>query len=187
MRQLLHAPLMLCALLGAVAATADERAHDPVTGEAKVTTQDILNYRKVDERIGTGGQPTEPQMRAAAAEGYQAVINLATFDPKRSLPDEAGLVQSLGMKYFPIPVDWEHPTEADFAAFERTMESLGETRTLIHCAANFRVTAFYSLYARKHLGWSRSQAEAFRLSVWRGANFPAWAQFVSNVEATIPP
>jgi protein tyrosine phosphatase (PTP) superfamily phosphohydrolase (DUF442 family) len=185
MRRLRHAILPMCAWL-AVAATADERAPDPARSEAKVTTSDIFNFRKVDERVGTGGQPTEAQLRAAAAEGYQAVINLATFDPKRSLPDEAGLVSSLGMTYYPIPVDWEHPTEADFQSFERTMQSLGERKTLVHCQANFRVTAFYSLYARKHLGWSRSQAEAFRLSVWRGASFPAWTEFISSVETQLP-
>jgi protein tyrosine phosphatase (PTP) superfamily phosphohydrolase (DUF442 family) len=185
MRRLLHAPLLMCALLGAAAA--DERAPDPVRSEANVTTRDIFNYRKVDERVGTGGQPTEEQLRAAAAEGYQAVVNLATFDPKRSLADEAGLVQSLGMTYYPIPVEWEHPTEADFQSFERTMQSLGDRKTLVHCAANFRVTAFYSLYARKHLGWSRAQAEAFRLSVWRGTTFPAWNEFISHMEAQISP
>jgi hypothetical protein len=33
-----------------------------------MSTTDIYNYRKVNDRISTGGQPTEEQLRSAAAE-----------------------------------------------------------------------------------------------------------------------
>lgn len=127
-----------------------------------MSTQDIFNYRKVDDQIVTGGQPTEDQLRSAAEEGFAAVINLATLSPQSSLEDEAGIVRSLGMTYYHIPVLWGHPTEADFEAFEQVMSQRPPGRTLIHCAANFRVTAFYSLYAMKHLGWSEARADEFR-------------------------
>jgi cell division protein FtsI/penicillin-binding protein 2 len=58
-------------------------------------------------------------------------------------------------------VDWEAPKLSDFEAFESVMQELPFGKTLVHCAANFRVTAFYSLYALKHLGWSEAQADAF--------------------------
>jgi len=47
-----------------------------------VSTQDIENFYKVDERIITGGQPTEGQIRSVAEDGYQVVVNLATIDPR---------------------------------------------------------------------------------------------------------
>ena len=40
-----------------------------------MSTEDIRNYYKVDERVITGGQPTEGQIRAAAEEGVQVLIN----------------------------------------------------------------------------------------------------------------
>ncbi len=40
-----------------------------------MTTQDIFNYRKVSDNLITAGQPTEEQLRAAAAEGFTVVIN----------------------------------------------------------------------------------------------------------------
>ena len=86
-----------------------------------MSTEDITNYRRVNDQISTGGQPTEEQLRAAAAEGFKTVINLATINPRYSLDDEAGLVQSLGMAYHHIPVEWEHPQASDFAAFEAVM------------------------------------------------------------------
>ena len=111
-----------------------------------MSTDSIYNFIRVNERILTGGQPTAEQLRAAAEEGIQAVINLATYNPEHSLENEQGLVQSLGMAYYPIPVIWDQPKEADFEAFEAALDALGDQKVLIHCAANYRVTAFYSLY-----------------------------------------
>jgi protein tyrosine phosphatase (PTP) superfamily phosphohydrolase (DUF442 family) len=150
-----------------------------------MSTHDIYNYREVNEQLITGGQPTEAQLRAAAAEGVCTVINLATLDPRSSLPDEAGLVQSLGLAYHHIPVAWNQPTVGDFEAFEGVMQQLPPGKTLIHCAANFRVTAFYSLYALKHLGWSPAQAEAFRDSIWQGSDYPIWQQFIREMTARL--
>src|SRR5688500_11468119 len=106
-----------------------------------MSTQEIFNYRKVNDRVITGGQPQEEQLRAAAEEGYTTVINLATVHPAQSSDDEGELVRSLGMVYHHIPVEWNNPLESDFEKFEQVMQMLtAEGKTLIHCAANFRVT-----------------------------------------------
>ena len=153
--------------------------------EAVMGTQDIDNYRKVDDQFCTGGQPTEDQLKSAADEGIKAVINLATFNPEHSLADEARLVRSLDMAYFAIPVEWENPKFEDFEDFEQVMAQLDGVKTLIHCAANFRVTAFYGLYAMKHLGWTETQAEDFRKPVWQGSDYPVWEQFIREMKARI--
>lgn len=150
-----------------------------------MSTEEIYNYRKVNDQLITGGQPTAEQLKSAANEGVRTVINLATFNPQRSLEDETGLVQSLGMAYHHIPVEWEQPKESDFETFEQVFSQLGGRKTLIHCAANFRVTAFYALYAFKHLGWSENQAETFRASIWQGSNYPIWEKFISKIKTRI--
>lgn len=150
-----------------------------------MSTSEIYNYIKVNDQLITGGQPTADQLRSAAAEGFVTVINLATINPRYSLEDEAGLVDSLGMTYFHIPVDWEKPEEGDFLAFERLLPHLPPGKTLIHCAANFRVTAFYSLYAQKHLGWSAEQAEEFRAQIWKGSDYPIWEKFITRMQAEL--
>ncbi|MCU1396493.1 MAG: hypothetical protein JWM34_4921 [Ilumatobacteraceae bacterium] len=149
-----------------------------------MSTAEIYNARVVSPDVVTGGHPTADQLRDAADEGYQAVVNLAPVD-HRSVPDEAGVVRAAGMSYHFIPVAWDAPTAADFAAFEATMEGLDGRRVLIHCAANFRVTAFYSLYARKHLGWSPERAAELRASIWTGSDHPVWETFIAEVDATI--
>jgi protein tyrosine phosphatase (PTP) superfamily phosphohydrolase (DUF442 family) len=149
-----------------------------------MTSTEIYNYRKVSDRLITGGLPTSEQLRAAAEEGFQVVINLAGLEPEYSLEGEDRLVESLGMDYHPIPVNWENPTQEDFAAFEALLLSVGEQKTLIHCYANYRVTAFYSLFARKHLGWTQEEGEALRQSVWQGSSYPIWEKFIADTAAS---
>ncbi|HRQ39930.1 MAG TPA: protein tyrosine phosphatase family protein [Chloroflexota bacterium] len=150
-----------------------------------MSTQEIYNFKQINDHTITGGQPTEAQLRAAADEGFATVINLATVDPRYSLPDEAGLVRELGMQYVHIPVEWGNPQKEDFAAFATAMDTAVYHKTLIHCAANYRVTAFYSLYAMKRLGWSAEQADDLMAHVWKPGEYRVWDEFVQNVRAEI--
>ena len=150
-----------------------------------MNNDDIYHYRKVDDQLITGGQPTEAQLQAVAEQEFRTVINLAPINPRYSLDDEPGLVQSLGMLYHHIPVDWDNPIVGDFSTFEAVMQALPVGKTFIHCAANFRVTAFYSLYAQKHLGWSQAQADAFRASIWQGSDYPIWEAFIGDMQTRI--
>ena len=148
-----------------------------------MSTEEIFNYVKVNDQLSTAGQPTEDQLRDAAEEGFTAVINLVPTNPPYTPADEGSLVRALGMAYHYIPVEWNHPTDADFAAFEQAMSATTGQRTLIHCAANFRVTAFYALYAHKHLGWSAAEADAFRTRIWAGSDYPVWEAFIARKRA----
>lgn len=124
-------------------------------------------------------------MEIAAREGVRIIINLAPSDERSALLDEAGAVRALGMTYHHIPVDWANPTEQDFASFEQVMQTRAAGKTLIHCAANFRVTAFFSLYARNHLGWGGAEAASFRASIWAGSQYPIWEAFIARMHAQI--
>jgi uncharacterized protein (TIGR01244 family) len=180
--RILIAVLAASMLVGAVPGTlaADE------TKEAQpMGTKGIRNYRSVNDQYATAGQPSEEQLKAAAAEGFKIIINLATINPRYSLADEDASVRALGMTYHHIPVEWDRPTDADFKAFEAAMQAAPRDKTLIHCAANFRATAFYGLYAMKHLGWSKADAQKLRASVWDGGNYPVWQDFIERHEAEI--
>ena len=150
-----------------------------------MSIHDISNYRRVNDQLVIGGQPNEEQVKSAADEGIRTVINMATFNPKTSLPDEEGLVRSLGMNYFHIPVDGENPKESEFDSFEKIFQQVSGEKTLVHCHINLRVSAFYSLYAMKHLGWSEAQADEFRAAIWKGHNYPMWEKFIAAMNKKI--
>jgi len=139
----------------------------------------ISYFLAVERRLTTSGQPTEAQLRALAEAGCEVVINLALHDnPRYSLPDEPGSVESLGMEYVHIPVQFDAPTEADLLAFFDTMETNRKKRLHVHCAANRRVTAFLGLY--RVIREKRGVEDAFApmQSIWEPDEI--WAGFISD-------
>ncbi len=107
---------------------------------------EIKNYLRISDEIATAGQPTAEQLHIIAAEGFEVVINLGLRDAAYSLADEQGIVESLGLRYEHIPVQWEQPTEWDYQTFVEVMHQHSGQRQFIHCAANMRVSVFIALY-----------------------------------------
>src|SRR5438093_10155288 len=92
--------------------------HDPET---------IYNWRRLDDRITTSGQPTEPQLADIHALGVRHIVNLGLHTHEKALPDEAASVSRLCMTYIHIPVDFQNPTDKDFEQFRSVMERLSES------------------------------------------------------------
>jgi protein tyrosine phosphatase (PTP) superfamily phosphohydrolase (DUF442 family) len=143
-----------------------------------VAITDIKNFIAIDARLGTAGQPTEEQVRDVAAEGYAAVVNLGLLDPKYCLADEAGLVASLGLDYRHVPVKFDAPAVDDFRAFVAVMDDCADKKTFVHCAANYRVSAFVALYGELRLGWPRARADELARRLW--APNETWLAFLER-------
>lgn len=143
---------------------------------------DTHNYRAVDDALCTSGQPTIAQLASIAAAGYDVIINLALHDdPRYSLPDETGTVQSLGLSYINIPVQFAAPSEADLIAFFTAMEANRGNKLWIHCAANYRVSAFLGLYRVIKQGWEREQAFELMRGLWQPNE--VWSSFIETMLA----
>jgi uncharacterized protein (TIGR01244 family) len=136
----------------------------------------IYNWYRLDERITTSGQPSEAQLADIRALGVRHVINLGLHDHAKALPDEAGTLAALGMTYIHIPVDFDRPTDADFARFRAAMESLDDVPVHVHCIANYRVSAFFYRYRRAVRGVEEAEARADMERVWRPKG--VWADFI---------
>jgi protein tyrosine phosphatase (PTP) superfamily phosphohydrolase (DUF442 family) len=142
----------------------------------------IYNYRAVDEMLSTSGQPTVPQLGEVAAAGFKVVVNLALHDdPRYSLPDEAGIVRSLGMVYVHIPVQFAAPTEANLFDFFTAMDAHAGEKIWVHCAANMRVSAFLGLYRVIKQGWQDERAFALMHDLWQPNQ--AWTSFIADMLA----
>ena len=151
-----------------------------------MSLEEIINFRRVDDRVLTAGQPTEEQLADIAAAGVEAVVNLATCLPMEGpLPDEQDSLVTLGMSYHHIPVVWESPTAENYTEFSKLMDGLADKKVMVHCAYNARVTAFYSLYGMEKLGWSVEQADDFIVATWDPAEHPPWADFIAERRAEI--
>ena len=139
--------------------------------------ESIYNWHRLDERLTTSGQPSEAQLAGIKVLGVSHIVNLGLHTHERALPDEAASVTALGMTYVHIPVDFQHPTEADFDRFCETMATLEGVPVHVHCIANFRVSAFFYRYRRDVLGWDETRARADLEKCWQPNE--VWADFIA--------
>jgi protein tyrosine phosphatase (PTP) superfamily phosphohydrolase (DUF442 family) len=139
----------------------------------------LYNYRRLSDAIVTAGQPTVEQFHTVAEQGIEVVINLGLADADYALPDERGLVQSLGLAYEHIPVEWEQPQIEDFEQFVDCMRRHEYRKRLVHCAANKRVSAFMALYRVLEKGRPIEQAMEDLEALWQPN--PIWQNFIARV------
>jgi protein tyrosine phosphatase (PTP) superfamily phosphohydrolase (DUF442 family) len=136
----------------------------------------VRGYLEVTPMIVTAGQPSEAQFRLLPALGFRHVINLGLLDPRYCLADEAGLADSLGVRYVHIPVDFSAPGTLSLQRFFGEMDACGGDKVLVHCAANYRVSCYMALYAQVRWGWSQDRADALISGIWVPDD--TWAAFM---------
>ncbi len=146
---------------------------------------ETINWRRLDQRLTTSGQPTEGQLAQIKALGVSHIINLGPHTDKGALDDEAASVQALGMTYIYIPVEFTAPTDDHFAEFCAALDQVKDSPVHVHCIYNARVSAFFYRYAKAGLGGSETEAFATMDGIWRpGAD---WAAFIGDESAADQP
>ncbi len=139
------------------------------------------NFRRVSDKLTTSGLVRPAILKALAAQGYNVVINLLPDSHEHAVRGEREIVESQGIKYIYIPVDFKYPTRSDFSRFSMALDRVLEEKVHVHCSANYRVTAFYAMY-EFHCGrWSIEQAIKFISEIWRPAEHPGWSEFIADM------
>ena len=106
-----------------------------------------------------GGQPTEAQLEAMAADGLSFVLDLRAEGENRGF-DEPAALRSLDVPYLNLPVDAERMAQPEtFERFIEAMENL-DGPALVHCASGNRVGALYYAYLVAGKGEDREAARA---------------------------
>jgi protein tyrosine phosphatase (PTP) superfamily phosphohydrolase (DUF442 family) len=139
---------------------------------------DTYNWRRLDERLTTSGQPTEAQLEAIAGLGVETVVNLGLHTHAKALPDERASVEALGMEYLHQPVEFSAPTSADLQAFCDLMDRLQGRTIHVHCIANWRISAFMYRYRIDRLGWDKAKARVDLDAIWTPEG--PWATIVGD-------
>jgi len=142
--------------------------------------EEIYNFTPMSENLFTGGMPTAEQLTDAAHHGVEVVINLAPHDSQNALPNEENHVTSLGMQYINIPVIWSTPTIDDLNKFMDKMDDCKDRKILVHCQANFRASAFVSMYRILRGGWKEEDALVVMHKIWDEDEYPVWKMFIAD-------
>ena len=164
--------------LSAPVSRVPRRVREAKIQQVMADPETIYNWRRLDDRITTSGQPSERQLADIYALGVRHIVNLGLHTHEKALPDEAASVTRLGMTYIHIPVDFQNPTDRDFNQFCSVMEQLEDVPVHVHCIANYRVSAFFYRYRRDVLGMDEAQVRADMQEIWHPEG--VWAAFVNR-------
>ena len=140
------------------------------------------NYRAVSETVATAGVLKPEQLATLGDDGIEVVINLLPDSSESAVKEERTIVQDQGIEYWYLPVDFSAPRLEEYVKFKDKLSQVGDKKLIIHCAANFRVSAFYSRYAIEFGIWSVDEADRFMLSIWKPSEYPGWPQWLDEVE-----
>lgn len=127
----------------------------------------ILNYIKINELISTSGQPKPEEFEYIANEGFEVIVNLAVSCSSNALENEDKIVTNLNMTYIHIPVNFENPNLSDLKLFLTILQSLESNKVWIHCAKNYRVSAFMYVYHKYILHTPFEQIDLSIFETWQ--------------------
>ena len=164
---------LLCVLAGSLAVHTDAANSDEDNGF------NLLNRIDYSPALTTSGQPTEAELKQIASAGYDRIIFLAFSNHPKAVAHEDDIARGLGLQFIHIPVEWDSPSLADFAAFAAVMQSHCSSRTLVHCEVNFRASVFGFLYQVLHEGADLDKALSQMQSIWVPND--TWEAFIVRV------
>ena len=139
----------------------------------------LLNRIDYSPSLTTSGQLTEGELALIASAGFDRVIFLAFTNHPKAVAHEDDIVRDQGLQFIHIPVEWESPSPADFAAFAAMMQTFGSGRTLVHCEVNFRASVFGFLYQVLFEGADVDEAMLLMQSIWVPND--TWEAFIVRV------
>jgi len=138
----------------------------------------IFNFHQVNDVLACAGQPREGQLASIAEDGYKVIINLGLADGKYALADEAASVKALGLTYHHIPVQFDNPQLDELTIFIADMQQHDGKKVLVHCAANYRASAFTGLYLFAEGKLNEEEMQEFIEAIWQPD--AVWQQFIEE-------
>ena len=138
----------------------------------------VYNFHQISVQLACSGQPREGQLPSIADEGFKVIFNLGLTDAKYSLADEAASVKKLGLTYYHIPVLFDEPQSSQLLEFVDLMDRHRSDKTLVHCAANYRASAFTGLYLFSKREFDEPAMRTFIEEVWQPD--AVWEQFIEE-------
>lgn len=141
----------------------------------------IKNYYRIDDKIASAGQPAADEFNLIRQAGFDLIINLALPDSPHAIENEAEIVNQENMDYLHIPVDFKAPSLTDLHRFFNVMEQHEQKNIFVHCALNWRVSAFLFLYRTIKCDYPVSDALSDLHNVWTPDD--TWQAFIDSALA----
>ena len=117
----------------------------------------IYNFGQIDEYYFRGAEPHNDEFLELVELGIKSVINLKS---EKVDPNEKGMVEKAGMKYFQIPMSTHRvPTDSEVSSFLNIISSPENQPVYVQCVdGRHRTGVLTAVYRMNHYGWSADQA-----------------------------
>ena len=112
----------------------------------------------IDDKPGTGGQPSIQAYAKAAANGYRSVLTLRTAKDGVDLTRERLLVEQNKLRYFNIPSSAKLPRRGQVDEFLKLVRDPGNHPMLINCAFAERVAPLMMMFRIVEQDWAEEKA-----------------------------
>lgn len=124
-------------------------------------SEDLPNFRKVDDHVYRGGQPSAEGFGNLAKLGIKTVIDLREIG-EHSQAEEQKIVTDLGMKYVSIPMHGlSTPKDDKVAAVEAIFNDTSSGPVFVHCKRGAdRTGMVVAVYRISHDQWENKKALA---------------------------
>lgn len=139
-------------------------------------------------KVITSGLPTDEQFSDLQQAGVDLVIDLIPKNNPNANPNELHAATQAGLTYVNIEVDWKQPQIQDVEQFFEVMNTHKGKDILIHCAANYRASAFYYLYQITHERMDAEAAFKVTLTPWGNdieqslSEYPQWQALIHQIK-----
>lgn len=116
----------------------------------------VKNSVKVGDMI-IAGQPTEEGLKQLSGLGYKSVVSARGVDEVDW--DEAAAVNTLGMRYFSVPMGKPLVaiTDDQVAQFNEAMQNAAKP-VVLHCGSGNRAAALWAVWLVEHQGMDADKA-----------------------------
>lgn len=139
-----------------VALCASLSAQQPYQHHEEMYAQHLT---RVNDQFWVSGQPPLKEFANFKARGFKAILNLRLPSEHNAAAEKAE-AKRLGLRYFNLPVDFDHPRGEQVTEFLRLTDDPQNRPAFVHCAMATRVTGFWMVRRVLRDGWSVADAEA---------------------------
>jgi protein tyrosine phosphatase (PTP) superfamily phosphohydrolase (DUF442 family) len=131
-------------------------------GASNVTAPDVdgvTHFRRLGTTIACGGATSPAAVAEIRKMGFVADINFRVpSEPGANVEGEGAAAKAAGLRYYNIPFDGEHPSDAAVTKFLRVITARGNQPAYIHCSGGNRAATMWFIKRMVVDHWNEERA-----------------------------
>lgn len=144
------------------ASARDGAPHQAAAHETPVTAESIegvTHFRRLGTTVACGGATTPDAVAEIKKMGFVADINFRLpSEQGANVEGEAAAAKAAGLRYYNIPFDGEHPSDAAVDKFLVVITAPGNEPAYIHCSGGNRASTMWFIKRMVVDHWSEERA-----------------------------